>query len=138
MVALDQWRGKVSSSRPAYPGVLHLEIEDAEGRLWKFASQYADYQISSPADDDLAPEALLGKELIGADLEAHSARLTLFFSDQHQLLVGPGEIEPGPLGNITAGKPDDPPYWELLAPEDRHFEFGPGWRWRVGFSSDPS
>ena len=59
---LRRFRGVVTSSRPAYPDVLHIDVMDAEGAVWWFGTFEATY---SPSD----PEVFLGKTVTDAELD---------------------------------------------------------------------
>lgn len=113
---LRRMRGEIVHAGLAYPEVLHVEVRDERGSLWRFATQDADW---SP--EELEP--LHGKRVVDAVIAASGA-LTLHLSDSSTLSVVPGPIE----------VPDDPPNWELLTPDGVSLEFGPGPRWQVASS----
>lgn len=106
-------RGEIVHAGLAYPEVLHVEVRDGHGALWRFATQDADW---SPED----PAALQGRSVEDAVIAA-TGELCLQLSGGTTLRVVPGPIE----------APDDPPNWELLTPDGLSLEFGPGLRWQV-------
>jgi len=112
---LSALRGEIVDAHVAYPSVLHVEVRDARGGLWRFATQYASW---SPTD----VETLIGRSLDSLTLELSDARLTWRLSGGSTLCVAPVEGETGK---------DDPPTWELIAPDGLLLEFGPGVRWRI-------
>ncbi len=114
---LRSLRGKIVDARIAYPGVLHVEIRDETGELWRFATQDAEFE---PAD----PTRLVGQRLEEARLDPITAALRCRLSDGSQLLVTPAAEEAA----------DDPPNWELITPGHLTLEFGPGLRWQIGRS----
>lgn len=109
-------RGEIVHAGLAYPEVLHVEVRDERGSLWRFATQDADWFPEEP-------ETLDGKSVDDAVIAA-SGELTLHLSDSSTLRVVPRPIE----------APDDPPNWELLTPDGLSLEFGPGLRWQVSSS----
>ena len=117
---LRSMRGEVVAARKAYPGVLHVEVRDAGGGLWRLATQDADY---SPSD----PGALEGRTIHGAAIDERSGELRCQLSGGTTLVVTPG-------ADRRAG--GDPPSWELIAPDGVILEFGPGLRWQI-FGEDP-
>jgi hypothetical protein len=47
---LAEFRGPIVAARMAYPEILHVEVRDAHGELWRFATQDADWSPRDPAD----------------------------------------------------------------------------------------
>ncbi|MBS1889463.1 MAG: hypothetical protein JSU06_19975 [Actinobacteria bacterium] len=111
---LARFRGPVVSSRPGYPEVLLLKVEDAEGEEWWFSTFHAEY---SPSDPDL----FAGKVVVGANLDVRSGVLTIRFSDASELSVVPIPAEDG--------EPDDLESWHLISPDGLVLDYGPGERW---------
>jgi hypothetical protein len=111
---LRSLRGSIVDARLAYPDVLHVEIRDAAGGLWRLATQDAEW---SPSD----PSELPGHSVEAAAIEGGSGELRLELSDGARLVVMPGVREAS----------DDPPNWELITPDGLVLEFGPGVRWQI-------
>lgn len=111
---LRSLRGSIVDARLAYPDVLHVEIRDAAGGLWRLATQDAEW---SPSD----PSELPGHSVEGAAIEEGRGELRLELSHGARLVVMPGARETS----------DDPPTWELITPEGLVLEFGPGVRWQI-------
>jgi hypothetical protein len=111
---LRSLRGSIVDARLAYPDVLHVEIRDAAGGLWRLATQDAEW---SPSD----PSELPGHSVEGAAIKEGTGELRLELSDGVRLIVMPGAREAS----------DDPPNWELITPEGLVLEFGPGVRWQI-------
>lgn len=106
-------RGSIVDARLAYPDVLHIEIRDGDGRLWRLATQDAQW---SPSD----PRELAGKSVADARVDQGTGELRLELSDGVlRLIPEPPEAS------------DDPPNWELITPDGLLLEFGPGLRWRI-------
>ncbi|MFT3865618.1 MAG: hypothetical protein QM729_15225 [Solirubrobacterales bacterium] len=120
---LSRFQGTVTSSRPAYPEVLHLHVTDADGGEWCFATFEADYVPTDPA-------AFLGKTVVGTDLRAASAGLTINFSDGSDLKVVPFSLRPDEID-------DDYESWKLFTPEGLVLKYGPGSHWLLKRASDP-
>jgi hypothetical protein len=59
---LRSMRGSIVDARIAYPEVLHVEIKDSDGRLWRLATQDADW---SPCD----PAQLIGRSVEDAAID---------------------------------------------------------------------
>jgi len=111
---LRSLRGSVIGARLAYPDVLHVEVRDHAGGIWRLATQDAEF---SPAD----PGALLGKSIDDAQIDIETGELRLKLSGAETVAVVPRPRE----------APDDPPTWELITPEGLALEFGPGLRWQI-------
>ncbi|MEJ7893545.1 MAG: hypothetical protein WKF94_13005 [Solirubrobacteraceae bacterium] len=111
-------RGEIVRAGLAYPEVLHVEVRDLQGALWRFSTQDADW---FPED----PGALRGMSVDGAVIGS-TGELAFSLSDGSTLRVMPGRMEAH----------DDPPNWELLTPDGLSLEFGPGLRWQVSSSDD--
>ena len=118
---LRGFRGRVADARIAYPEVLHVEVRDQAGELWRFATQDARFTPSDPA-------RLAGQVLEHAEIDPSTAELCCRFADGSQLLVIPAAQEAA----------DDPPNWELITPDHLTLEFGPGLRWQIGRSDAPA
>lgn len=114
---LRSLRGEIVDARIAYPKVLHVEVRDDRGELWRFATQDAEFTPSEP-------KRLIGLRLDDAQVDPITAELRCHLSDGSQLLVEPGKEEAS----------DDPPNWELITPDHLTLEFGPGLRWQIGSS----
>jgi uncharacterized protein DUF6188 len=113
-------RGAIVNARIAYPNVLHVEIRDARGDLWRLATQDAEW---SPAD----PAQLIGRSVEDVEI-AGSGELRCRLSDGSRLDVKPSD---------QAAK-DDPPNWELISPKGVALEFGPGLRWQISGADAPT
>jgi hypothetical protein len=113
-------RGSITAARHAYPDVLHLEIQDAGGSLWKLATQDATW---SPAD----PAQLVDRKVEEATLDEETGELRVALSDGSCFSVVPAEQ--------TAE--DDPPNWKLFTPEGVVLVFGPGGRWQFNRADEP-
>jgi len=111
---LRAMRGSITAARFAYPDVLHVEVRDAGGGIWRLATQDAEF---SPTD----PGELVGRVVEDAEIDAGSGELRLKLSGDSMLAVLPAGREAS----------DDPPNWELITPEGLALEFGPGMRWQV-------
>jgi hypothetical protein len=111
---LRSMRGKIVDARLAYPDVLHLEIRDSDGDLWRFATQDADWSPSDPAD-------LVGRAIDEVAVDGETGLLRCGLSDGSLFCVKPAEQEAD----------DDPPNWELILPGGVLLEFGPGSRWQI-------
>lgn len=117
---LRAMRGKIVDAYPAYPEVLHVEIRDGSGGLWRFATQYADW---SPAD----PAELIGRSVEDVKIDQTTGALSCLLSDGSSFEVVPGPVEAS----------DDPSHWFLLTPDDLALEFGPGVCWQVRDAKAP-
>ncbi len=111
---LRSLRGEIVAARIAHPDVLHVELRDPDGGLWRLATQDAGW---SPAD----PATLVGRMIETADIDEASCELRCRLSGGSAFNVTPA----GP------GTDDDPPYWELISPSGIVLEFGPGVRWQI-------
>ncbi|HWN72708.1 MAG TPA: hypothetical protein VNN15_02745 [Solirubrobacterales bacterium] len=112
---LREMRGAIVDARIGYPDVLHLEIRDKGGGVWRLATQDADW---SPLD----PAVLIGESVEDVAVEAGKGGLRCTLSGGDVLEVKPA----------VRAAADDPPSWELITPEGLLLEFGPGVRWRIG------
>jgi hypothetical protein len=112
---LCRFRGRIIDARPAYPEVLQLKVNDADGGEWWFATQEAEWL---PTD----PDVLLGKTIDSADLDDRSGILTVGFSDGSTFTVTPDH----------EGAHDDLEAWELFTPERTILSYGPRGRWLLG------
>jgi hypothetical protein len=117
---LRAMRGAIVDARVAYPDVLHVEVRDSDGALWRLATQDAEW---SPAD----PAQLVGRSIEDATIDERSGELRCRLSDGALLDVRPAAA--------TAG--DDPPSWELVSPMGVVLEFGPGVRWQISSADAP-
>jgi len=118
---LRSLRGPITAARRAYPDVLHVEIRDERGDLWRLATQDADLLPSVPAD-------LVGHSVESAHLDEESGELQLGLSGDSALTVVPAPRE----------AEDDPPNWKLLTPGGLVLVFGPGDRWQFQRADEPS
>lgn len=118
---LRQMRGVIVDARIAYPDVLHVEVRDSRGDLWRLATQGAQF---SPAD----PAKLIGRSIDDADIDDETGELRCKLSDGSMLDIQPTPTEAG----------DDPPHWELIGPSGIMLEFGPGMRWQISSASAPA
>ena len=111
---LRSMRGEIADARLAYPDVLHVEIRDSDGDLWRLVTQDAGW---SPLD----PAALVGQVIEEIDIDEGTGDLRCRLSNGSLF-----HIKPAP-----GAADDDPPHWELLAPGGFALEFGPGPRWQI-------
>lgn len=111
---LRSMRGSIVAARLAYPQVLHIEIRDAGGDLWRLATQDAEWSPSDPAE-------LVGHSIEGAEIDEGTGELRCKLSEGVVLDVKPTAREAD----------DDPPNWELITPGGVVLEFGPGVRWQI-------
>lgn len=112
---LSSFQGEIVGARIAYPQVLHVDVRDSNGELWRLISQDAEW---APPE----PDALFGRLISDAAIDEGSGKLRCKLSGGAWLEVLPAELE----------NDDDPPNWELITPEGLVLEFGPGMRWRIG------
>jgi len=118
---LRSMRGPVVDARIAYPDVLHVEVRDSSGGIWRLATQDAEFSPSDPAQ-------LVGRSIEDADIDEESGELRCKLSDGAVLDVKPAAAEAS----------DDPPYWELISPAGVVLEFGPGVRWQISGADSPA
>ncbi len=118
---LHSLRGSIVDARIAYPEVLHVEVRDSRGDVWRLATQDAQW---SPAD----PAQLLGRSIEDADIDEETGELRCGLSDGTVLSVKPAAVE----------AEDDPPNWELFSPAGIVLEFGPGVRWQISGADAPA
>lgn len=105
-------------ARVAYPEVLHVEVRDAKGGLWRLATQAASW---TPED----PGALVGRTVEHALIRVPTEELLVALTGQLVL-----KVTPPPLEEL-----DEQPNWELHSPDGRVLEFGPGIRWQIGLAT---
>jgi hypothetical protein len=117
---LRSLRGSIVDARVAYPDVLHVEVRDAGGDLWRLATQDAEW---TPAD----PHKLVGRSIDDVAVDGETGELRCKLSDGSVLDVKPAAIEAD----------DDPPNWELISPSGVVLEFGPGMRWQISGADRP-
>ena len=113
-------RGTIVAARIAYPDVLHVEVRDPHGGLWRLATQDAAW---SPAD----PAPVVGCSIDHAEIDEQSGELCCGLADGSTLNIKPVAVE----------AEDDPPYWELISPDGVVLEFGPGVRWQISGADVP-
>jgi hypothetical protein len=114
-------RGSIVDAQLGYPEVLHVEIKDPAGEMWRLATQDADW---TPAD----PSELIGQSIEDAQIDEESGELRCQLSNGVLLDVKPGRNEAD----------DDPPNWELITPGGVLLEFGPGVRWQISSADEPT
>lgn len=113
-------RGAIVSARVAHPDVLHVEVRDSSGKLWRLATQDAEW---SPVD----PGLLVGRSVDDAGIDQETGELRCTLSDGSIFAVKPAAVE----------AKDDPPNWELISPHGVSLEFGPGVRWQISEAEVP-
>lgn len=118
---LRSMHGAIVDARIAYPHVLHVEIRDSDGDVWRLSTQGADW---SPAD----PQLLVGLLLKSASIDEASGEMRCLLSDGSVLEIRPFRFE----------AVDDPPNWELITPNGFVLEFGPGLRWQISSADAPA
>jgi hypothetical protein len=118
---LRSMRGPIIDARISYPDVLHVEVRDKAGKLWRLATQDAEW---SPSD----PTQLVGRSIEDAEIGDASGELRCRLSDGSVLDIKPAATE----------AEDDPPYWELISPDGVVLEFGPGVRWQISSADAPT
>lgn len=106
-------RGSITAAHNAYPDVLHVEIRDSDGGIWRLATQDAEWSPSEPSQ-------LIDREVRQAELDEESGELRLALSNGSSFNVVPAEQE----------AEDDPPNWKLFTPDGLVLVFGPGGRWQ--------
>jgi hypothetical protein len=116
---LAGFRGSIADARMAYPEVLHLDVRDPEGDLWRFATQDANWTPRDPAD-------LRGRSIAGAEVDWATGTLRCELSGGMTFAVIPAAQE----------AEDDPPNWELFTPDGQLLEFGPAMRWHLGDANE--
>ena len=117
---LRAMRGSIVDARVAYPDVLHVEVRDSRGDLWRLATQDAEWTPPNPG-------RLIGGSIEDAAVDAETGELRCTLSDGSVLDVKPVAVE----------AEDDPPNWELVSPSGVILEFGPGMRWRISDADRP-
>ena len=117
---LRSMRGSIIGARIAYPDVLHVEVRDSHGALWRLATQDAEWSPSDPAQ-------LVGRSIEDASIDEESGELRCALSDGSLLDIKPAAVV----------AEDDPPYWELISPAGVVLEFGPGVRWQISSADAP-
>jgi len=118
---LHSMRGPIVDARIAYPDVLHVEVRDSSGGIWRLATQDAEFSPSDPAQ-------LIERSIEDADIDEATGELRCRLSDGSVLDIKPA----------TAETEDDPPYWELISPAGVVLEFGPGVRWQISGTDAPA
>jgi hypothetical protein len=121
MNVLRSLRGSIVDARISYPEVLHVEVRDSHGDLWRLATQDAQW---SPTD----PVQLVGRSIEDADIDDETGELRCRLSDGTVLGVKPAAVE----------AEHDPPSWELFSPSGIVLEFGPGVRWQISSADAPA
>lgn len=111
---LRSMRGPIVDAHRAYPNVLHVEVRDPTGGLWRLATQDAEWSPSDPAE-------LVGRSIDDADIDEETGELRCKLSDGSELDIKPG----------ARGSAENPPNWELITPGGIVLEFGPGVRWQI-------
>jgi hypothetical protein len=114
-------RGSIVDARIGYPEVLHVEVRDSRGDLWRLATQDAEW---SPSD----PGQLIGRSIDAIAIDGEAGELRCMLSDGSVLDVRPAAVE----------AEDDPPNWELVSPAGILLEFGPGLRWQISNADVPA
>lgn len=117
---LRSLRGEIVDARQAYPEILHIEIRDPDGDLWRMATQDAEW---SPAD----PGDLIGQTIESSEVDGETGELRCNLADGSVFAVQPAEQE----------APDDPCNWELITPGGVALEYGPGPRWLISDATVP-
>jgi hypothetical protein len=117
---LRSMRGSIVDARISYPDVLHVEVRDSRGGIWRLATQDAQWSPSDPA-------RLIGRSVEDADIREESGELRCKLSGGSGLDIKPAAAEAH----------DDPPYWELISPAGVVLEFGPGVRWQISGADAP-
>lgn len=122
---LRSMRGPIVAAQIAYPEVLHVEVRDSAGAIWRLATQDADF---SPVD----PEKLIGRSIDDAEIDEATGALRCALSDGSFL-----DVYPSTDAHVAASEVrDEPPSWELIAPSGLVLEFGPGLRWQIAGPAD--
>jgi hypothetical protein len=118
---LRSMRGPIVGARLGYPDVLHVDVRDASGELWRLATQDAEWSPSDPAE-------LVGNSIEDAEIDEGTGELRCRLSNGSLLDVKPAAQEAN----------DDPPNWELITPGGVVLEFGPGVRWQISSADAPA
>jgi hypothetical protein len=116
---LRSLRGDIIAARKAYPDILHVEVRDPRGDVWRLATQDAEW---SPSD----PSELLDLSAESAEVDEKTGELRLGLSNGSVLKVVPAPHE----------SEDDPANWKLLTPGGLVLVFGPGGGWHFKRSDD--
>lgn len=117
---LRSFRGRIADARIAYPEVLHVEVIDEEGGLWRFATQDATFEPENPV-------SVVGGTLEDTRLDPNTGECHWRLSDGLRLIVRPATGEP--LEHV--------PTWELITPHHIALAFGPGPQWHFSRSDRP-
>jgi hypothetical protein len=83
---LRSLRGSVGDTRVAYPDVLHVEVRDSRGDLWRLATQDAEW---SPSD----PGQLVGCSIDDVAIDGETGELHCRLSDGSALDIRPAAID---------------------------------------------
>ncbi|HTZ62832.1 MAG TPA: hypothetical protein VMB51_01870 [Solirubrobacteraceae bacterium] len=126
ITVLASLRGPIVGACIAHPHVLHVEVRDSSGELWRLSTQDAEWSPSDPA-------ALVGRSIDDAEIDEESGELRCTLSDGSQLAIKPS----APVEATAPEARDDPPYWELISPAGFALEFGPGLRWQISAADVP-
>jgi hypothetical protein len=118
---LRSLRGEIVDARPAYPEILHVEIRDSDGDLWRLATQDADW---SPVEHSV----LVGQTIERSEIDEKTGELRCHLASGAVFAVQPAEQE----------APDDPCNWELITPGGVALEYGPGSRWQISDANAPA
>jgi hypothetical protein len=118
---LSSMRGSIVDARIAYPSVLHVEVRDPRGDIWRLATQDAEWSPSDPAQ-------LLGRSIDDVAIDGETGELRCLLSDGSVFHAGLTAIE----------AEDDQPNWELVSPDGIALEFGPGFRWQISGADVPA
>lgn len=113
--------GAIDDAQISYPQVLHVQIRDQDGDIWRLATQGAEW---SPLD----PDDLVGRSLENARIDDASGALSCQLSDGSVFEVKP----------LSSEAVDDPPSWEVITPNGLVLEFGPGLRWQISSADAPA
>lgn len=94
--------------------MLHAEVRDTGGGIWRFATQDAEFSPANPGE-------LAGRAVEDAEIDPGTGELRVRLSDATMLAVVPARREAS----------DDPLNWELITPSALVLEFGAGMRWQI-------
>ena len=114
-------RGSITDASLTYPERMRLEVTDADGGLWRFATWYSDY---SPTD----PEQLAQKNVVDVGLDPESHVLTVSFADETCFTVTP----------VPDEEDDAIENWELCSPNGIVLSYGPKGRWKLARADEPT